>query len=109
MVTGIIIVTSILILGLLSGLGEARASGIYEATIVLSVILLSGTLLTQVPEKSTLDELKELQKFCLSIGVATTTPIITESKFILLRPAEVPVQLPYVTATGTISIGVSHD
>ena len=101
MVTGIWIAIIILIVGLFSGMGEISAENTYTIVILSGVIVLALTLSVTTTPKSMADELAELQKYCIAIGVATMTPEVTVSKFSLLPPMRVPVLgEDYFIATG---------
>lgn len=101
MIVGVFIALIILILGFIIGLHEPNAETTYGVVILLATLALVLTLATQTAPKSAVEELEKLQKYCVSIGIATMTPVITESKFTLIPQAE---ELPYVTATGSIEI-----
>lgn len=101
MITGVFIALIILLLGFVIGLSKPYAEAPYEVVVLLAMLVLLLTLATQTAPKSAVEELEELQKYCVSIGIATMTPVITESKFTIIPQAE---ELPYVTATGSFQI-----
>jgi hypothetical protein len=103
MVTGIWIALLVLIIGFFIGLGERNAENIYFTVISCAAIILGLTLSVTTAPKSTADELKDLQRYCIAIGVATMTPEVTVSKFSLLPPGHLPVLGEgYSIATGVV-------
>ena len=101
MIIGIWIALLVLIMGLFFGLGNTSSEDIYFAVMLSVVMVLTLTLVVTTAPKSTADELAELQKYCIAIGVATTTPEVTVSKFSLLPPVRVPeLGKDYFIATG---------
>ena len=103
MVTGIWIALLVLIIGFLFGLGETSSGDIYAIVMLSTAIILGLTLSVTVAPRSTSEELKDLQKYCVAIGVATMTPEVTISKFSLLPPEHLPVLGEgYSIATGVV-------
>lgn len=103
MVTGIWVALLVLIMGFFCGLGERSSERIYIIVILSAATILSLTLCVTTAPRSTVDELKDLQKYCIAIGVATMTPEVTVSKFSLLPPIRVPVLgEDYSIATGVV-------
>ena len=105
MVTGIWIALLVLIMGFFCGLGDTSSTSIYIIVILSAATILSLTLCVTTQPKSTADELKDLQKYCIAIGVATMTPEVTVSRFSLLPPMRMPVLgKDYFVATGVIHL-----
>lgn len=98
MVTGIVIALGILIAGLVVGVQEKNGEASFMVTNLIAILVLCIVLVSSRPPKSDTEKLKELQNYCVSIGVATMTPVVTTAEFKLLS------QPGYVTATGVVQI-----
>lgn len=98
MITGILIAVGILIVGFVVGVQEGDGEASFMVTNLIAVLVLTIVLVASKPPKSDTEKLKELQNYCVSIGVATMTPVVTTTEFKLLSQPE------YVTATGVIQI-----
>ena len=105
MVIGILIASVFLVFGFLACLLEPRG---WEPSLIitnlLALAILVRTLTVTTPPKSDTEKLKELQNYCVSIGVATMTPVVTTTEFKLLPPTISLSQLEYVVATGVVQI-----
>jgi hypothetical protein len=86
MITGIWVALILLTLGFISVLAcEGPAEGRTAITFMLAVTLvLVLTLFITNQPKTVAEELEALQRHCIRQGIATMTPVVTQSKFQLL-------------------------
>lgn len=87
MATGILIALTILVLGFVFSLSEVDKEPTLNVAVLLSALVLLLTLVTTATPKSDTEQLKELQKYCISIGVATMTPVVMATEFKLVASA----------------------
>ena len=92
MVIGILIASAFLIFGFFGCLHEPKGETPLVIANLLALTILAGTLTVTTAPVSDTKKLKELQNYCVSIGVATMTPVVVTTEFQLLATGVVQIK-----------------